>query len=120
MQVKLAKKVGKSKRHLCLLKNDNDQLTWFEIGVNGIVIGCLITYLFIGALTLTLTEKQEDATPTLSQLNSLYAYRNRSYFDPIRQETIENIWDVTVSLNILYRNNWTRLAAIELRKFEDR
>lgn len=25
-----------------------------------------------------------------------------------RQRTVENIWDVTVSLNILYRENWTR------------
>lgn len=25
-----------------------------------------------------------------------------------RQRTVENIWDITVSLNILYRENWTR------------
>lgn len=25
-----------------------------------------------------------------------------------RQKTVENIWDITVSLNILYRENWTR------------
>ncbi|XP_063695817.1 TWiK family of potassium channels protein 7 [Culicoides brevitarsis] len=36
-----------------------------------------------------------------------------------RQRTVENIWDITVSLNILYRENWTRLAAIELAKFQD-
>lgn len=26
----------------------------------------------------------------------------------IRHKTVENIWDITVSLNILYRDNWTR------------
>lgn len=25
-----------------------------------------------------------------------------------RHKTVENIWDITVSLNILYRDNWTR------------
>lgn len=25
-----------------------------------------------------------------------------------RQRTVENIWDITVSLNILYKENWTR------------
>lgn len=26
----------------------------------------------------------------------------------VRQKTIENIWDITVSLNILYKENWTK------------
>ena len=25
-----------------------------------------------------------------------------------RKRTVENIWEITVSLNILYRENWTR------------
>jgi hypothetical protein len=37
-----------------------------------------------------------------------------------RARAVENIWDVTVSLNILYRENWTRLAAEELAKFQVR
>lgn len=30
------------------------------------------------------------------------------YTAEARQKTVENIWDITVSLNILYRENWTR------------
>ncbi|XP_055910177.1 uncharacterized protein LOC129944637 [Eupeodes corollae] len=37
----------------------------------------------------------------------------------VRQQTIENIWDITVSLNILYKENWTKLAALEIAKFQD-
>ncbi|XP_073835670.1 uncharacterized protein [Musca autumnalis] len=37
----------------------------------------------------------------------------------VRQKTIENIWDITVSLNILYKENWTKLAALEIAKFQD-
>lgn len=36
-----------------------------------------------------------------------------------RAKTVENIWDITVSLNILYRENWTRLAAQEINKFQE-
>ena len=39
--------------------------------------------------------------------------------DESRAKTVENIWDITVSLNILYRDNWTRLAAHEISKFQD-
>jgi hypothetical protein len=28
----------------------------------------------------------------------------------VRDRCVENIWDVTVSLNVLYRENWTRYA----------
>lgn len=36
-----------------------------------------------------------------------------------RSRTVENIWEITVSLNILYRENWTRLAAQEISRFQD-
>ncbi|KFB40534.1 AGAP013077-PA-like protein [Anopheles sinensis] len=36
-----------------------------------------------------------------------------------RQKTVENIWDITVSLNILYRENWTRLASLEIARFQE-
>lgn len=32
---------------------------------------------------------------------------------------MENIWIITESLNILYRENWTRLAAQEIARFQD-
>ncbi|XP_023312564.1 uncharacterized protein LOC111692700, partial [Anoplophora glabripennis] len=39
--------------------------------------------------------------------------------DEARVKTVENIWEITVSLNILYRDNWTRLAAQEITRFQD-
>nr|KAF7390513.1 hypothetical protein H0235_017675 [Vespula pensylvanica] len=36
-----------------------------------------------------------------------------------RAKTVENIWILTESLNILYRENWTRLAAQEIARFQD-
>lgn len=36
-----------------------------------------------------------------------------------RAKTVENIWILTESLNILYRENWTRLAAQEIARFQE-
>lgn len=36
-----------------------------------------------------------------------------------RARTVENIWNMTESLNILYKDNWTRLAAQEITRFQD-
>lgn len=36
-----------------------------------------------------------------------------------RARTVETIWEITVNLNILYRENWTRLASQELNRFQE-
>lgn len=33
-----------------------------------------------------------------------------------RAATVETIWEITVNLNILYRDNWTKLAAQEITR----
>lgn len=47
------------------------------------------------------------------------SYELKTKTDDIRARTVENIWDITVNLNILYRDNWTRLAAQEITRFQD-
>jgi len=54
---------------------------------------------------------QDTVVPTSSWLKRVA--------DESRARTVENIWDITVSLNILYRDNWTRLAAQEISRFQD-
>ncbi|KAL4144045.1 hypothetical protein QTP88_006279 [Uroleucon formosanum] len=34
-------------------------------------------------------------------------------------QTVEKLWKITEDLNILYRDNWTRLAEEEILKFQD-
>lgn len=37
----------------------------------------------------------------------------------VRDRCVENIWDVTVSLNVLYRENWTRYeGALDFKTFK--
>ncbi|CAG9104874.1 unnamed protein product [Plutella xylostella] len=38
----------------------------------------------------------------------------------LRSQTVESIWEITVSLNILYKENWTRLASQEIARFQER
>jgi hypothetical protein len=40
--------------------------------------------------------------------------------EEIRSRTVEKLWSITEDLNILYKDNWTRLAAQEVLKFQDR
>ncbi|XP_058059952.1 TWiK family of potassium channels protein 18 [Anopheles bellator] len=56
--------------------------------------------------------RPETANLTFPQLILLEAVE-------ARQRTVENIWDITVSLNILYRENWTRLASMEIARFQE-
>lgn len=37
----------------------------------------------------------------------------------MRQETVDRLWALTESLNILYRKNWTRVAERELERFSE-
>lgn len=50
-------------------------------------------------------------------LNQTAALKARN--EEARVRTVENIWEITVNLNILYRDNWTRLAAQEITRFQD-
>ena len=39
--------------------------------------------------------------------------------EEVRARTVEKLWSITEDLNILYKDNWTRLAAQEVLKFQD-
>lgn len=39
--------------------------------------------------------------------------------DKLRSQTVEKLWSITEDLNILYKDNWTRLAEQEVLKFQD-
>lgn len=65
----------------------------------------------------------EDARRQIRFLDTAEKIQNYSFLSDVNAEararTVENIWEITVSLNILYRENWTRLAGQEISKFQD-
>lgn len=71
--------------------------------------------------TLASTNRQVKPAQSNSHNNNINNLNSHSYnvtlspaamqdVEEVRDRCVENIWDVTVSLNVLYRENWTRYA----------
>lgn len=68
--------------------------------------------------TLATTSYQAENQKTVQtpKFNSTIAQASAE----LRSQTVESIWEITVSLNILYKENWTRLAAQEIARFQEK
>lgn len=108
---------------------------------NLVIFSLLLAYTFLGSFIFLAIEGGSDVPvrprilPDRQKLSHRHAnttqrrehedddYSNltlsANYFWDARSRAVENIWEITVSLNILYRENWTRLAAQEILKFQN-
>jgi hypothetical protein len=72
--------------------------------------------------TLASTNRQSKPSQATNNnnINSLNSHSHNVTLSPaalqdvveVRDRCVENIWDVTVSLNVLYRENWTRYVGL--------
>lgn len=87
---------------------------------NSFLFIVLMIYVFFGSLIFLLIENNRILTNNNSnkqnEINNTVL--NKLLDVQIRSKVVENIWDITVNLNILYRENWTRLAEKEMRNFQ--
>ncbi|KAG6459924.1 potassium channel subfamily K member 18 [Manduca sexta] len=67
-------------------------------------------------LATTSYQVNEPKSVSLSKLNGSITQASAE----LRSQTVESIWEITVSLNILYKENWTRLAAQEIARFQEK
>lgn len=51
-------------------------------------------------------------------LEGPYEVQKASQVRALRDATVSRIWDVTLQLNVLYRENWTALVNHEIREFQ--
>ncbi|XP_047525265.1 TWiK family of potassium channels protein 9-like [Pieris napi] len=108
---------------------------------NSVVFSVLLAYTFLGSFIFLaieggveipsrprlLPDKQKithrvHSNDSKKEVDEYKDYGNLSMsanFWDARSRAVENIWEITVSLNILYRENWTRLAAAEILKFQN-
>ncbi|XP_054257228.1 TWiK family of potassium channels protein 7-like [Macrosteles quadrilineatus] len=97
---------------------------------NLMICAILIGYTFIGAVIFLIVEGDSGfySISSRSKIHSVTGQNRRPasnatwlarISEESRAKTVENIWDITVSLNILYRENWTRLAAQEITRFQE-
>ncbi|CAB0010541.1 unnamed protein product [Nesidiocoris tenuis] len=74
-------------------------------GVCLLVVG----YTILGACTFMALEGRQTAPGEHKPLEH----------DHLRSQTVEKLWSITEDLNILYKDNWTRLAEQEVLKFQN-
>ncbi|KAL1130365.1 hypothetical protein AAG570_013303 [Ranatra chinensis] len=60
----------------------------------------------------------EGRAPAPSSSGSAPEPRSHDH-DQLRSQTVEKLWSITEDLNILYKDNWTRLAEQEVLKFQN-
>lgn len=64
------------------------------------------------------TEEEEKTIETAVAASKPYPTNDLVNAD-IRSRTVDRLWSITEDLNILYKENWTRLAAQEVQQFQD-
>lgn len=84
------------------------------LGVFGLVIG----YTILGAFTFMALEGGSFHETTITSTKS-NPKRDASDVGELRTQTVDRLWSITENLNILYRENWTKLAAEEVLEFQE-
>ncbi|CAH2238374.1 jg18020 [Pararge aegeria aegeria] len=94
----------------CAHKRRASPLTCLAICFLVLTYNLLGAFLFLAIEGNSLPEETSVAAskPNLSQTQS----------GDLRSKTVERLWSITEDLNILYKENWTKLAAKELMDFQ--
>ncbi|KAM7348422.1 potassium channel, subfamily K, member 16-like [Cochliomyia hominivorax] len=90
------------------------------ISATGVLILVLL-YTALGSIIFVTLEGELDDTSSLeTAVAASKPYpRNELANAEIRSRTVDRLWSITEDLNILYKENWTRLAAQEVQHFQD-
>lgn len=112
----------KSNRRCCCMGPKATSF-WFSLLTNLGICTLLVGYTLLGSFlfltieggtyslqqrTLASTNRHRTISSATSSNNGTISNTAATAALEARQKTVENIWDITVSLNILYRENWTR------------
>ncbi|XP_008209838.1 potassium channel subfamily K member 18 isoform X1 [Nasonia vitripennis] len=93
--------------------------------INLAICVILVLYTLLGSFIFLYIEGSSDSPPPLHPRgvpHHVSARNNATWLNQIneaRVHTVENLWNTTVKLNILYHENWTRLASEEIARFQD-
>lgn len=113
---------GENKKRCCNCMGPKATSFWVSLLTNLGICTLLFGYTLLGSFIFLAIEggastmhQRTLASTNRNRLMPSRAVDNVTFSDvavseatEARQRTVENIWDITVSLNILYRENWTR------------
>ncbi|KAH8310150.1 hypothetical protein KR067_003276, partial [Drosophila pandora] len=90
------------------------------ISATGVLLLVLL-YTAMGSIVfVTLEGELEDGSALETAVAASKPYpRTELANAEIRSRTVDRLWSITEDLNILYKENWTRLAAQEVQLFQD-
>lgn len=71
----------------------------------------------IGGTLLTTSEPISTTADAISDLSNAADVSHMK--DLMTRQVLDKLWDITENLNILYKENWTRLAAGEIYRFHE-
>uniref|UniRef100_A0A8D8DL49 TWiK family of potassium channels protein 7 n=2 Tax=Culex pipiens TaxID=7175 RepID=A0A8D8DL49_CULPI len=85
------------------------------------VLLLVLAYTAVGSvLFMTLEGDTDDGDMIESSVAASKPYpRHDVVSSELRLKTVDRLWSITEDLNILYKENWTRLAAQEVQHFQD-
>lgn len=78
----------------------------------------VLTYNLLGGFLFLAIEGNTGAEETAVAASKPNLSRSQSSSSDLRSKTVERLWSITEDLNILYKENWTKLAAKELMDFQ--
>ncbi|KAI4454875.1 potassium channel subfamily k [Holotrichia oblita] len=82
------------------------------------VAATLLGYTIIGAFTFMALEGGFHHDTAVAASKSKPRTENNVISD-LRTQTVDRLWSITENLNILYRENWTKLATEEVLEFQE-
>ncbi|XP_058464117.1 potassium channel subfamily K member 6-like [Malaya genurostris] len=85
------------------------------------VLILVLAYTALGSVLFVTLEGDADESDMIeSSVAASKPYpRHDVVSSEIRLKTVDRLWSITEDLNILYKENWTRLAAQEVQHFQD-
>ncbi|CAO1434344.1 unnamed protein product [Diamesa hyperborea] len=82
----------------------------------------VIAYTVMGSILFVSLEgdlEESDGIETAVAASKPYPRNNEANNAELRTRTVDRLWSITEDLNILYKENWTRLAAQEVQIFQE-
>ncbi|XP_037915874.1 TWiK family of potassium channels protein 7 [Hermetia illucens] len=84
------------------------------------VLVLVIAYTAMGSILFVSLEGEREDSSVETAVAASKPYPRTDTINPdIRSRTVDRLWSITEDLNILYKENWTRLAAQEVQHFQD-